>query len=115
MISDAPMVTNCVDFSSFNFQTGRESPPSFRTRQKCTMVNSVTTAIIATTIMRERYPERSNYIYRRPDVHIYVEDGRSFVRRSVDRYQVIQATLVDTWASPAAGAFALSENSLYTT
>ena len=29
--------------------------------------------------------------------------------------QVIQATLVDTWASTAAGAFALSENNLYTT
>ena len=71
--------------------------------------------IIATTIMRERYPERSNYLYERPDVHIYVEDGRSFVRRSKDKYQVIQATLVDTWASTAAGAFALSENSLYTT
>lgn len=71
--------------------------------------------IIATTIMRERFPERSNYLYDRPDVHIYVEDGRSFVRRSTDRYQVIQATLVDTWASTAAGAFALSENSLYTT
>jgi hypothetical protein len=28
---------------------------------------------------------------------------------------VIQATLVDTWASTAAGAFALSENNLYTT
>ena len=28
---------------------------------------------------------------------------------------MIQATLVDTWASTAAGAFALSENSLYTT
>ena len=44
-----------------------------------------------------------------------VEDGRSFVRRSGDKYQVIQATLVDTWASTAAGAFALSENNLYTT
>ena len=31
------------------------------------------------------------------------------------KYQVIQATLVDTWASTAAGAFALSENNLYTT
>jgi hypothetical protein len=71
--------------------------------------------IIATTIMRERFPERSNYLYLRPDVHIHVEDGRSFVRRSTDKYQVIQATLVDTWASTAAGAFALSENSLYTT
>ena len=31
------------------------------------------------------------------------------------RYQVLQATLVDTWAATAAGAFALSENNLYTT
>ncbi len=43
-----------------------------------------------------------------------MEDGRSFVRRSQSRYQVIQATLVDTWASTAAGAFALTENNLYT-
>ena len=71
--------------------------------------------IIATTIMREQFPEWSRHIYDRPDVHIVVEDGRSFVRRSRDRYQVLQATLVDTWASTAAGAFALSENNLYTT
>ena len=46
---------------------------------------------------------------------LLIEDGRCFVRRSQDRYQVLQATLVDTWASTAAGAFALSENNLYTT
>lgn len=71
--------------------------------------------IIARTIMRERFPQYSNYLYSRPQVHIDIEDGRSFVRRSPDRYQVLQATLVDTWASTAAGAFALSENNLYTT
>jgi len=71
--------------------------------------------IIATTVMRRKFPEKSRYLYFRPDVHIYVEDGRSFVRRSPDKYQVLQATLVDTWASTAAGAFALSENNLYTT
>jgi spermidine synthase len=71
--------------------------------------------IIANTIMRDRFPQLSQNLYLRPDVHIHVEDGRSFVRRSPDRYQVIQATLVDTWASTAAGAFALSENNLYTT
>ena len=48
-------------------------------------------------------------------MHLFVEDGRSFVRRSQEKYQVLQATLVDTWASTAAGAFALSENNLYTT
>ena len=37
-----------------------------------------------------------------------------FVRGSSEKYQVVQATLVDTWASTAAGAFALSENNLYT-
>ena len=71
--------------------------------------------IIATEIMRKRFPQYSYDIYFRPEVRIVVEDGRSFVRRSQARYQVLQATLVDTWASTAAGAFALSENNLYTT
>jgi len=71
--------------------------------------------IIATTVMRQRFVALSQGIYLRPDVHIYIEDGRSFVRRSRDKYQVLQATLVDTWASTAAGAFALSESNLYTT
>jgi hypothetical protein len=70
--------------------------------------------IIATTIMRRKYPELSRNLYLRPDVHIEVEDGRSYVRRSNQKFQVLQATLVDTWASTAAGAFALSENNLYT-
>jgi spermidine synthase len=71
--------------------------------------------IIANTIMRQRFPELSRGLYLRPEVRIVVEDGRSFVRRTREKYQVIQATLVDTWASTAAGAFALSENNLYTT
>ncbi len=71
-------------------------------------------SIIARTVMRDKLPQLSNRLYLRPEVKIFVEDGRSFVRRSTERYQVIQATLVDTWASTAAGAFALSENNLYT-
>ena len=71
--------------------------------------------IIATTVMRRLYAKQSRRLYFRPEVHIFVEDGRSFVRRSQEKYDVLQATLVDTWASTAAGAFALSENNLYTT
>ena len=70
--------------------------------------------IIASTIMREEMPQLSRNLYLRPEVKIHVEDGRSYVRRSKEKFQVIQATLVDTWASTAAGAFALSENNLYT-
>ncbi|MBC7924287.1 MAG: hypothetical protein H7039_01385 [Bryobacteraceae bacterium] len=71
--------------------------------------------IIANTIMRNKFAGLSNRLYFRPEVHIFTEDGRSFIRRSAEKYQVLQATLVDTWASTAAGAFALSENNLYTT
>ncbi len=70
--------------------------------------------IIVNTVMQGLFAGYSRNLYLRPDVHLHIEDGRSFVRRSPERYQVIQATLVDTWASTAAGAFALSENNLYT-
>jgi spermidine synthase len=71
--------------------------------------------LIANAVMRGRYADYAYHLYERPDVHIHVTDGRSFVRNSHEQYDVIQMTLVDTWASTAAGAFALSENSLYTT
>ena len=70
--------------------------------------------IIATTVMREKFAKLSHGLYLRPEIRMVVEDGRSFARRSPEKYQVIQATLVDTWASTAAGAFSLSENNLYT-
>jgi len=69
---------------------------------------------IADTVMRERYGAYSYHLYDLPQVHIHVQDGRSYVRSSKDMYDVVQMTLVDTWASTAAGAFALSENNLYT-
>ncbi len=70
--------------------------------------------IIATTIMRGRYAAYSQHLYDRPDVHIHVTDGRSYLRSTPQHFDVVQMTLVDTWASTAAGAFALSENNLYT-
>jgi spermidine synthase len=70
--------------------------------------------IIANTVMRGRYADYSYHLYQRPDVHIQVTDGRSFIRNATQQFDVVQMTLVDTWASTAAGAFALSENSLYT-
>src|SRR5207302_788085 len=70
--------------------------------------------IIATSIMRGAYADYSFHLYDRPEVHLHVTDGRSFVRNAHQQFDVVQLTLVDTWASTAAGAFALSENSLYT-
>jgi hypothetical protein len=70
--------------------------------------------IIANDVMLDRFHEFSGGIYTHPKVRIAVDDGRSFVRRSRTRYDVIQASLVDTWAATAAGAYTLTENTLYT-
>ena len=70
--------------------------------------------IIANDIMRDRFADYTYHLYQIPEVHMHVSDGRSFVRNSRDQYDVVEMTLVDTWASTAAGAFALSENNLYT-
>jgi hypothetical protein len=70
--------------------------------------------IIARNVMQDRFRDYSGNIYGNPRVSIFVDDGRSFVRRSGAKYDVIQASLVDTWAATAAGAYTLTENSLYT-
>ncbi|MGC1374084.1 MAG: hypothetical protein WA824_18255, partial [Candidatus Sulfotelmatobacter sp.] len=70
--------------------------------------------IIANTIMRGRFADYAQHLYELPQVHMHVTDGRSYLRSTPQRFDVMQMTLVDTWASTAAGAFALSENNLYT-
>ncbi len=70
--------------------------------------------IIINDVMRGKYAGHSHHLYDLPQVHIHIQDGRSYVRNAKEKYDVVQMTLVDTWASTAAGAFALSENNLYT-
>ena len=47
-------------------------------------------------------------------IHLIVDEGRSFVSRSKEKYNLIQVSWVDSFAAFANGAFALTENSLYT-
>ena len=70
--------------------------------------------IIARDVMGDRFHAFSGGIYTHPRVRIVVDDGRSFVSRTSNRYDIIQASLVDTWAATAAGAYTLTENTLYT-
>lgn len=51
---------------------------------------------------------------RQLGVSLHAEDGRSWLARSPERFQLIVASLVDTWASTGMGAMTLTENSLYT-
>ena len=66
-------------------------------------------------LMRGPFREYSGELYAGyPGVTAVHAEGRNFVRRSTERFDVIQASLIDTWAASAAGAYALTENSLYT-
>ena len=69
---------------------------------------------IVNDVMRSQYGDFTYHLYDRPQVHIHIQDGRSYIRSARETFDVVQMTLVDTWASTAAGAFALSENNLYT-
>lgn len=49
-----------------------------------------------------------------PRVNLVNDEARSWLTRTDSDFDMIQISLIDTWAATAAGAFALSENSLYT-
>jgi hypothetical protein len=53
----------------------------------------------------------ANYI---SGLRLFVDDARSWFARSHEQFDLIQMSLIDTWAATGAGAFTLSENGLYT-
>lgn len=55
-----------------------------------------------------------NNVAMLPGVQFVLDDGRSWLSRSQESFDLIQMSLVDTWAATGAGAFTLSENGLYT-
>ncbi|MCI0622675.1 MAG: hypothetical protein L0387_13615, partial [Acidobacteria bacterium] len=70
--------------------------------------------LIARDLMRGFLREDSRRLFERPEVELVVDDARSAIQRSPEQFDVMQSTLIDTWASTAAGAFALTESYLYT-
>ena len=49
-----------------------------------------------------------------PGVTLVHDEARSYLTRMPGRFDVLQMSLIDTWAATGAGAFTLSENGLYT-
>ena len=64
--------------------------------------------------VRGSYADFAGHLYTHPAVRIIVDDGRNFVRASSETYDVLQISMIDTFAATAAGAYTLSENNLYT-
>jgi hypothetical protein len=49
-----------------------------------------------------------------PGARFVIDEGRSWMARTQQTFDIIQMSLIDTWAATGAGAFSLSENGLYT-
>jgi hypothetical protein len=49
-----------------------------------------------------------------PGVRLIVDEGRSWFARTREKFDLLQMSMIDTFAATGVGAFSLSENSLYT-
>jgi hypothetical protein len=83
-------------------------------RHGTTAVTAVEVNRTVVALMRGRYAEYSGGVYLDPRAHIFEDEARSFIRRSTDRFDLIAITVVDSFAALSVGAYALTENYLYT-
>jgi len=65
-------------------------------------------------LVNHRFGDFTGHLDRDPRVRFVNDEARSYVARLPDRADIIQISLIDTWAATASGAFVLTENSLYT-
>ncbi|HEX4716788.1 MAG TPA: hypothetical protein VH164_17860, partial [Ktedonobacteraceae bacterium] len=49
-----------------------------------------------------------------PNLKLHVDDARSWFASTNEKFDLVQMSMIDTWAATGAGAFSLSENGLYT-
>jgi len=61
------------------------------------------------------YADFAGHLYALPGVTLHIAEARSFVAGSAGDYDLIQVSLLDSYAASASGQYALSENHLYTT
>ena len=65
-------------------------------------------------VVNGRFGDYTGHLDRDPIVRLVHDEARSYLARSKERFDIVQVTFIDTWAATAAGAYTLTENSLYT-
>lgn len=60
------------------------------------------------------YGNKAGNLYTNQYVDAHVDEGRSFVSGSKEKFDIIYIPFVDTWASVSSGGLGVSENFLYT-
>jgi hypothetical protein len=65
-------------------------------------------------LANRRFGDFTGHLDRHKRVRLVNDEARSYLAGLHDSFDVLQITFVDTWAATSAGAFTLTENSLYT-
>ncbi len=65
-------------------------------------------------VLTDKFADFSGHLDRAPGVSMVNAEARSYINHSPDRYDLVQISLIDTWAATAAGGLTLTENRLYT-
>ncbi|MEA2836997.1 MAG: hypothetical protein QOD89_1547 [Bradyrhizobium sp.] len=65
-------------------------------------------------VLTDKFADFSGHLDRVPGVSLVNAEARSYINHSKDRYDLVQISLIDTWAATAAGGLTLTENRLYT-
>lgn len=65
-------------------------------------------------VLTDKFADFSGHLDRQPGVSLVNAEARSYINHSTDRYDLVQISLIDTWAATAAGGLTLTENRLYT-
>jgi len=79
--------------------------------------SSITGAEINPTtveLMTGKYRDLTGNVYARENIKVVTAEGRSFLRRSDENYDLIQMTGTDTYSALSSGSYILSESYLYT-
>ncbi len=63
---------------------------------------------------RDPYFKDFSNITAIPNLKLHVDDARSWFAATHEKFDLVQMSMIDTWAATGAGAFSLSENGLYT-
>ncbi len=65
-------------------------------------------------MLREAFYEFTGHLASDPRLSLNIDDARSRMERTGESFDVIMASLTDTWAATSSGAYTLTENPLYT-
>jgi predicted membrane-bound spermidine synthase len=91
---------------------GRDVMSALAMNQKS--VSSVEVNANIANAVNNMFGDFTGHLDKNPRVTAIVDEARSHVMHSEKKYDIILASVVDTWAASASGAFSMTENSLYT-